>query len=93
MQEEEFMDDKTALKNFFKYNNIDKDKLTNPDDIANFDHNIDSIQKNTKLWLEPFDEEDRETFLMLLSKYTYLSYGAFIKRIKILNFINSIIGN
>lgn len=66
------MNKKQALAAFFLNNGIDPARAADVNDI-NCDPVITELSAQVDLWLSGIDAQDHDTFLELLSKYTYLT--------------------
>lgn len=65
------MDKEEALKAFYENNGIDPARASNEDDDS-FDPRLAELPNQVDQWLSGIREDDRELFLTLLSRYTYL---------------------
>ncbi len=65
------MDKEEALKAFYEKNGIDPARVSNQYDDS-YDERLAELPDRVDQWLSGIQEEDREIFLTLLSRYTYL---------------------
>ncbi|MDR0905451.1 MAG: hypothetical protein LBN00_04665 [Oscillospiraceae bacterium] len=66
------MDKDEALESFYRLNKIDKLRVHNPDS-ADYDKRIEELPEKLDKWLASVACDDREIFLRLFSRYTYIT--------------------